>query len=520
MRLPLRVNCDGSCRNARSCTVTTIGRRWRTGSGSSRGRRRSGPVARSTFGQLRRSQSLVQQRRHRREGGRSGWPATTARWEGGGDGRQRRATSHPVRAVHRLGDAQSQPPPVPPGTSMPALLECVGDAHAPIMPALAWIDYQCHAGVRGDRVARLRFSDAHAVASQRLQRDSRFFRITTEERFADERPNDLGQDRRLDPASSDRSTGPAVRCTASSWARSRHWRAPGARRSTTPPTKRHCDEARHGPPMLGRGSSRRDQPAARRAHGHRDRRVQRGGDVVRGRMPSRPRVPACRRQPGARGPGHRRLHDHARLRRRDERPGAVLLRGLDAGRRGHPREDGQHLAPRASPRTTATARPGRWSSSEPSTVCSTSGARAARTATRRFGLLASSARWPASRRKRSTRSPRCPRPSAINGPPPAPTDAVPSPPLTSPEATRTCHPGRNRATLSNSSVTLLRPTQPDLGANLAFSPAGSGEPGAQIADAARAHIVTDDSGGTDRARPGSSPVGRPGTRYPVQLDIS
>jgi uncharacterized ferritin-like protein (DUF455 family) len=34
-----------------------------------------------------------------------------------------------------------------------------------------------------------------------LQRDSRFNRITTEERFADERPNDQGQDRRMDPES-------------------------------------------------------------------------------------------------------------------------------------------------------------------------------------------------------------------------------------------------------------------------------------------------------------------------------
>ena len=36
-----------------------------------------------------------------------------------------------------------------------------------------------------------------------LQRDSRFNRITTEERFADERPNDQGQDRRMDPESSE-----------------------------------------------------------------------------------------------------------------------------------------------------------------------------------------------------------------------------------------------------------------------------------------------------------------------------
>ena len=34
-----------------------------------------------------------------------------------------------------------------------------------------------------------------------LARDGRFNRVTTEERFADERPNDVGQDRRLDPAS-------------------------------------------------------------------------------------------------------------------------------------------------------------------------------------------------------------------------------------------------------------------------------------------------------------------------------
>ena len=33
-----------------------------------------------------------------------------------------------------------------------------------------------------------------------LQRDRRFNRITTEERFADERPNDIGQERRMDPA--------------------------------------------------------------------------------------------------------------------------------------------------------------------------------------------------------------------------------------------------------------------------------------------------------------------------------
>ncbi len=36
-----------------------------------------------------------------------------------------------------------------------------------------------------------------------LQRDRRFHRISTEERFADRRPNDLGQDRRMDPESAE-----------------------------------------------------------------------------------------------------------------------------------------------------------------------------------------------------------------------------------------------------------------------------------------------------------------------------
>jgi uncharacterized ferritin-like protein (DUF455 family) len=36
-----------------------------------------------------------------------------------------------------------------------------------------------------------------------LQRDSRFHRVSTEERFADDRPNDVGKDRLLDPESSE-----------------------------------------------------------------------------------------------------------------------------------------------------------------------------------------------------------------------------------------------------------------------------------------------------------------------------
>jgi uncharacterized ferritin-like protein (DUF455 family) len=38
---------------------------------------------------------------------------------------------------------------------------------------------------------------------QALARDERFHRITTAERFADERPNDQGEDRRMDPASAE-----------------------------------------------------------------------------------------------------------------------------------------------------------------------------------------------------------------------------------------------------------------------------------------------------------------------------
>ena len=51
-----------------------------------------------------------------------------------------------------------------------------------------------------------------------------------------------------------------------------------------------------------------------------------------------------RRQPGPRGPGHRRLHHDEGVRRRRRRPVPRVLRGLDAGRRGDPREDGLRLA--------------------------------------------------------------------------------------------------------------------------------------------------------------------------------
>ena len=100
-------------------------------------------------------------------------------------------------------------------------------------------------------------------------------------------------------------------------------------------------EARHGPPVLGRGPPRRDLAASCSDHmGTRHRRVRRADPALRGGLQPRPRAAPHRRQPGPRGPGHRRVQDDARLRRPAHRSGAGVRRGLDAGRRGHPREDG------------------------------------------------------------------------------------------------------------------------------------------------------------------------------------
>ena len=79
-------------------------------------------------------------------------------------------------------------------------------------------------------------------------------------------------------------------------------------------------------------------------HGHRARRVLREHLPLRGGLQPRPRAAPHRRQPRPRGPRHRRVQHDARVRRHRRRPGARVLRGLDARRRGHPREDGLRLA--------------------------------------------------------------------------------------------------------------------------------------------------------------------------------
>ena len=88
------------------------------------------------------------------------------------------------------------------------------------------------------------------------------------------------------------------------------------------------------------------------------------------------------------------------------RPGARVLRGLDARRRGHPREDGLRLAAPAHRRTTPSGASGRSSSSASSTSSSPSAASAARTTRTRSSSPAASASSPASPTTRSTSSPR------------------------------------------------------------------------------------------------------------------
>ncbi len=104
-------------------------------------------------------------------------------------------------------------------------------------------------------------------------------------------------------------------------------------------------QARHGPPVLGRVAPRRDLGQVERLDGHRARRVRRGPGPLPGRLQPRSGPPPHRRQPGHRGLGHRRVRQHEGVRHRLRRPGHGVLRRLDAGRRGHPREDGLRLAP-------------------------------------------------------------------------------------------------------------------------------------------------------------------------------
>ena len=90
------------------------------------------------------------------------------------------------------------------------------------------------------------------------------------------------------------------------------------------------------------------------------------------------------------------------------RPGARVLRGLDARRRGHPREDGLRLAAPPHRQRPRARRSGPSSSSGSSTSSSPSAASAARRTTARSAWPAASASWPASTPTRSTRSPRSP----------------------------------------------------------------------------------------------------------------
>ena len=65
---------------------------------------------------------------------------------------------------------------------------------------------------------------------------------------------------------------------------------------------------------------------------------------LRGGVQPRPGAAPLRREPRARGPRHRRVQLDEGVRQRVGRPGARVLRGLDARRRGDPREDGLRLA--------------------------------------------------------------------------------------------------------------------------------------------------------------------------------
>src|SRR5262249_12273135 len=103
-------------------------------------------------------------------------------------------------------------------------------------------------------------------------------------------------------------------------------------------------QARHGPSIVGRVAPLRDLGEARRAHGHRDRRVQRGDVPLRGRVRRGRAAAPHRREPRARGAGDRRVQHDEGVRRHLGRPGARGVRGLDARRRGDAREDGLRLA--------------------------------------------------------------------------------------------------------------------------------------------------------------------------------
>jgi uncharacterized ferritin-like protein (DUF455 family) len=85
--------------------------------------------------------------------------------------------------------------------AMPALLQGVGDTHAPIMARTTpWSDNIALRRGRG-RGREYCFHMRTQLPPDALARDERFHRITTAERFADLRPNDAAEQRRIDKSS-------------------------------------------------------------------------------------------------------------------------------------------------------------------------------------------------------------------------------------------------------------------------------------------------------------------------------
>ena len=217
-----------------------------------------------------------------------------------------------------------------------------------------------------------------------LARDERFVRSKIEDRIFDPRGAKLAPAQHRSGQDGDR---PARRGRALPLADARHLRGrdPGAR-GRGPHLlrlRRHRGavpaQARHGPPVLGRVAALRDLDQARRPHGHRDRRVHREHVPLLRRVQPRPGAAPLRRQPCARRPRHRRVQHDEGIRQRVGRPGARVLRGLDARRRGDPREDGLRLAAPPHRQAIRSGASVRSSSSARSTASSTSAASAART---------------------------------------------------------------------------------------------------------------------------------------------
>ena len=162
MLLPRRVNCDGSCRNAKSCTVTTIGASVAHGITVVAWATSIGPVARSTFGHPRRSH------RSYSSGPPTGRCAIGIAGDHGSLGTWACRPATPISVTsgsrrHCLGDAHRRDTGAA-GHSMPALFECVGDTHARNHARAATAIARCRPGP----AIRLRSRHAQAVAAVRV----------------------------------------------------------------------------------------------------------------------------------------------------------------------------------------------------------------------------------------------------------------------------------------------------------------------------------------------------------------